>query len=351
ILVDSGGMDYIGFLSNLGIIFLLFITGLEINIFELRASKKEEGLIAFFSAVLPFALGFLTMKLLGFSNLMAFVVGASISVTSEGTKAVILMEFNKLKSKLGTIMLGAGILDDFFEIGFLSALIIFTHTGIGSETAIRELQALPIKILLFIMIIVLLFKLVLPRLVKHAFARHSQLTTLSFIIVFFLIMASLSLYFGLGPIIGAFIAGVLVQMLIHNKRLKERIVREIKDFAYAVIIPFFFIQIGLNFNPEAILKTPVFFLILLIVAVIGKLFGSLMVKPFSKLRYLQLYLIGWGMNSRGAVGLVIAEMARSSGIISIPVYSTLVLVATITTLVFPFVLRYYLTRYPDIMDA
>ncbi|MBU4406761.1 MAG: cation:proton antiporter, partial [Candidatus Altiarchaeota archaeon] len=110
-------------LSGLGIIFLLLLTGLEINLEKFRKVSKDVALIGLSSAVIPFVLGFATIELLGslgFINLQgyydlhftALVVGACLSLTAGGTKVMILMELKELNTKLGEIMLGAGILDE-----------------------------------------------------------------------------------------------------------------------------------------------------------------------------------------------------------------------------------------------
>ncbi len=349
-IVAHNGIAQINFLGELGIIFLLFITGLEINLFKLRASKKEETLIALFSTIFSFFLGFLLMKLLGFNNITAFIVGATMSVTAEGTNAAVLMELNKLKTKIGTIILGSGILDDFFEVFFFSILIGMVHISIGSAEAMRELQLLPVKIGLFIVLIAVIAKIVLPFMIKFTKKEHTNLSTLSFVIIFFFLIASLSSFFGLGPVIGAFIAGVIVQRMLNDKTKRKKIIKEMNDFSYAFIIPFFFVKIGLNLNLNVLFNNFPFFLLILIVGVIGKLFGTLLVKPFTKLSVLQLYVIGWGMNSRGAMELVIAELARANGLISTEIYSVLVLMAIITTFMFPFVIKYYVKRYPRITE-
>lgn len=337
--------ETIDLLSNMGIVFLLFITGLEINYARLKSSMKEEGFIAFFSAFVPFGFGFLITIYLGYSYLIAFVVGAALSVTSEGTKIVVLMELKKLNTKVGTIMLGAGILDDVFEVVFLSFVIVLAHHGLTTE-----LTALPLKIIAFILILIAIFKLFLPRLVSYSLNHSSQANSLGLIVVFGFIIASLSAYFGLGPIIGAFIGGVFLQLMIKNPVAKERIISQIKRFSFAIIIPFFFIFIGLNFDVKSVLMVPGLLLIILLVAIAGKIVGTYVVKPISKLSWRQLTLIGWGMNSRGAVELVIIEIARRNALIPLEIYSVLVSVAIITTFIFPFVMRYYVKKYPTIMD-
>jgi Kef-type K+ transport system membrane component KefB len=342
---SGGGIEYVQFLSNLGIIFLLFITGLEIDVDKLKQSRKEETLIAIFAALIPFALGFLITKTLGYGNLVAFTVGAALSITSEGTTIVVLMELKKLKTRIGTIILGAGIIDDVFEIIFLALVIIFAHEGTGVS-----LVVLPLYFIIFTGVAILVFRFVLPGMIRYALKKAVQIDSLGLIIIFGFLIASLSYYLGLGPIIGAFIAGILIQMSIKNKKLKESIIKQIKGFSFAVIIPFFFIAIGLNFNLQSIIQNPLLFVIILCIAILGKILGTLLTKPLLSLSWSQLKLIGWGMNSRGAVELVIAEIARRYFLIPIEIYTALVAMAIITTFIFPFVIRHYIKKCPRIME-
>lgn len=347
-LFGATGVEYVSFLANLGIVFLLLITGLEIDFNILKKSKKEEIWIAMMAAIIPFVLGFITSYyLLHFNFISSFIIGAALSMTAEGTKVVILMELNKLNSRIGTIMIGAGILDDIFEIITLSAVIILAHKGLTTQ-----LLLLPVKILIFVVIIMLLFKIILPRITKYVFVKDSQVNSLGIIIVFTFLIASLSQYLELGPIIGAFIAGILLQMFIKHPKVKDHLKQQIKDLSFALIIPFFFISIGLNFDISSIFTDPYLFIIILIIATLGKMVGTLTAGIFLKktLTFKQLLLIGWGMNSRGAVELVIISIAKNAGFLSADLYSALVLVAVTTTFIFPFVLRYYVKKYPHIME-
>ncbi|MCK4491709.1 MAG: cation:proton antiporter, partial [Candidatus Altiarchaeales archaeon] len=120
-------VGYISILSELGIIFLLLLAGLEIDYVKLRKASKDIALVAVFSAVVPFILGFMVMKFLGYGDIPALILGAALSITAEGTKTAVLTEFNVLKTRLGAIMLGAGALDDIFEVIFIAAVVVLAH--------------------------------------------------------------------------------------------------------------------------------------------------------------------------------------------------------------------------------
>lgn len=340
---------FIKFMADLGMIFLLFISGLEINSKKLRKCGKDEILISFFAYITPFVVTLIVMLVLGSSFLLSLITGIALSITSTGAIAMVLMEYKKIKSKIGTILIGSGILDDLIGIISLFLVILFFNGG-----GYNEFFLFILKIICFALIITLSFRSFLPRLTKHNLSRtqllHDSGNVLSIVIILGFVIASLAILFGVGQVIGGFIAGFIIQKIIKNKKETEFIVQEIKDFSFALIIPFFFIYIGINFDLGSVLNDLFLFFILLFVAMFGKLFGTIMIKPFSGLKLKQLSLIGFGMNSRGMVELVILEVARNANIISLGIYSHLVLIAILTTFIFPFIIRFYLFKWPKIMD-
>ena len=125
----------------------------------------------------------------------------------------------------------------------------------------------------------------------------------------------LSKNFELGPIIGAFIAGIIIHLSEHRKYEHKENIKELEAMTFALIIPFFFINIGLHFDFASLTQNIWLVILVLLIATAGKLLGALIATPFTDLRLSQTHLIGWGMNSRGAVELVIAEIARIKSLI------------------------------------
>lgn len=332
-------------LANFGIILLLFISGLQADYRKLKESRKEEAIIAILGAIIPFTLGFLVSSLLGYNTLVSFIVGAGLSVSSAGTTIAFLVETKKLNTKIGTIILGAGIIDDIFEIIFLSVLIVLVQHG-----TVSSIFVMPFKILLFLIVVFTFLKLILPAIVNHMMKKPNQIHFIAFFLVLCFIIALTSYFLDLGYILGAFFAGIIIQILIKKTAIREKIATQIRNFSFAIIIPFFFINLGLKLDLKAIEAYFWIFLIILAVAIIGKVGGALLAKPFTKLKWNQLHLIGWGMNSRGAVELVIADIARNNLGLPIEIYSVLILTAITTTFIFPFVLKYFVNKNPKIMD-
>jgi Kef-type K+ transport system membrane component KefB len=338
-------MINIEFLSTLGIIFLLFLAGLEVNIKKLIKTEKDSVAISIFGAIIPFVLGFSMMILMGYSNLSAIVLGACLSLTAEGTTVKILLDMKALNTKVGTILLGAGIIDDIFEIIFLSVVLVL------AQKSFEKLVWFPVEIFAFIAITYLAYKFI-PKLIRLIQIEKTRVADFTVLLIIVITIALISTRLSLGPVIGAFAAGIIINILHHkNKRHKQHYeeVEEFKTMTFGLIIPFFFINIGLHFDVASLINNIGLVILVLVVATAGKIIGALVAKPLTDLSWKQSYLVGWGMNSRGAVELVIAEIARMSGLISSELYSAIVIMAVFTTMLFPVILRAMIKKDRKIM--
>ena len=346
---QNESMDIIHFLADLGIIFLLFLAGMSVSWNRMYGARKDIMLIGLFGSFVPFVLGFITMKVLGYDNLLALIVGVCLSITSEGTKARVLMEMKKMRTKIGATMLGAGIIDDVIGL----AMFITITSALGHKIVTESFAYSPLEIIGFLAIIILTFK-TLPRLIKYEEKEEGEMREVS-LFTTAMLLCLLFAIFGLvitgtmtGGIIAAFGAGVIIQLSLKHKE-EMNIRRHFEIMALSFIIPFFFIGIGLDFDFASLTINLPLVISITIAAIIGKIGGVFLVKPFTHLSWKQLHLIGWGMNSRGAVELVIALMALRAGLLTTQVYSAIILMTIITTITFPFMLKFLIKRDPHIM--
>ena len=337
----------VDFLSVLGILFLLLLVGLEIDVRKVIESSKDSILISFGSVLVPLFLGFAFLRAMGYDVVASIVFGGALAVTAEGTTVKVLMDAKVLDTRLGTIMVTAGALDDIFEVLFLSLVTIFAHGGTFAELAV-----FPVELLTFVAVAFVSFKII-PRILRYIERKGDDVELFSIVLIFVLVMAALSDVLRVGYLIGAVIAGFLLQVSMRGlkRRDEQEIVETTKLITLAFVVPFFFVNIGLNFDFSTIAANVTLLVATVVIAFSGKILGTLITKPFSSLSGKQLYLVGWGMNSRGAVELVIALLARNSGLIPPEVFSVLVAMAIVTTLTFPFVLARGIKKTPGIMDA
>lgn len=339
----------VDFLAYLGIIFLLFLAGLEIDIEKIRETSKESILISLSSALLPFALGFLFMFLVfpEYGWLTALVFGGALMVTSEATKVKVLMDLNSLNTHLGAIMLSAGALDDIFEVLFLALVAV-----IGKGGGLFELAAIPLELGLFAVLAFVFFKIA-SRLFRYLGRNGgNQAELFSLVVIFIMVLSALSEGLGIGYLIGAITGGFILQIAMRglDKQHSKNMVRVTELIALGFIVPFFFANVGINFDPNTLFSSFSLLIITLIIAFGGKILGCLIVKPLSDLSLKQLYYIGWAMNSRGAAELVIALAAKQLGLIPLEVFSALVAMSIITTLTFPPILARGINKNPGLMN-
>jgi Kef-type K+ transport system membrane component KefB len=350
ILFDSeSSLLIIDFLAYLGIIFLLFLAGLEIDIEKIRETSRESILISMSSALLPFFLGFAFMILVfpGYGWLTALVFGGALMVTSEATKVKVLMDLNSLNTHLGATMLAAGAIDDIFEVLFLALV-----ATIGKGGGLLELAAIPLELCIFAALAFVFFKLAskIFRYLDKNGGNEAELFSL--VVIFIMVLSALSESLGIGYLIGAIAGGFILQIALRgiDKQHSKNMVKVTELIALGFIVPFFFANVGINFDSSTLFSSIALLTITLIIAFSGKILGSMLTKPFSRLSWKQLYYVGWAMNSRGAAELVIALAAKQLGLIPLEVFSALVAMSIITTLVFPPILARGIKKNPGLMD-
>ncbi len=347
---DGSSLVIVDFLAKLGIVFLLFLAGLEIDIEKIKETSKDSVLISLSSALLPFFLGFVFVAVFlpQYGFLTALVFGGALMVTSEGTKVKVLMEMNSLNTRLGAVMLAAGAIDDIFEVLFLSLVVVMGYGG-----SFIELARIPLDLVAFVVIAFISLK-IMSKILHYLEKNGGNETELfSIVMIFVLVLAAVSEALQLGYLIGAIVGGFFLQTSMKGIRRKHRedIIKVTKLIALGFIVPFFFANVGLNFDLSTLFTNVSLLTITVAIAFFGKLVGTLMVEPLSNLHLKQLYYVGWAMNSRGAAELVIALIALQYGLIPLEIFSALVAMSLITTLIFAPVLARGISKNPGLMDA
>jgi Kef-type K+ transport system membrane component KefB len=347
---NQSAMTVIDFLSTLGIVFLLFLAGLEIDIEKIKEASKDSILISFSSALVPFFLGFSFILTLfpEYGFLTALVFGGALMVTAEGTTVKVLMDMNSLNTRLGAVLLAAGAIDDIFEVLFLAVVIVMSQ-GQGFAGLVR----IPLEFLAFIAIAFVSFKVISKAL--HYLDKDSgdETDLFSMIVIFVLVLAALSEALQIGYLIGAIIGGFLLQISLRGirKQHREDMVKVTKLITLAFIVPFFFANVGLNFELGSLFSNLFLLTVTIAIAFVGKIAGTLIMKPASTLSLKQLYYVGWAMNSRGAAEMVIALIAKQFGLIPLEIFSALVAMTIVTTFTFPFILERGIRKNPGLMTA
>jgi P-type Ca2+ transporter type 2C len=344
---DQAATRLFSSLANLGLIFLLFFIGLKIDLSSLVRFSKKSVNIALLSALVPFSLGFGLGQLLHLGFASSLILGACLSVTAEAVSGAILEELGMLNSRIGVIVIEAGIIDDIFEILTLAAIgtIIQSHSQ-GIVGSISGVGNILIDVIVFIGLIYLVRFVFIPTTFNLLGKRpnHSDLFTASFIVV--LLMAAIANYLQLGTVIGALIAGVIVKQTLlreHKKEQEAEVVDMIETVTFGFLEPLFFIWIAYTadfFGNIGSSKT--FFVIAFLITIVatgGKIIGSVVGNWLDKGTLREGILIGWGMNARGAVELIAIKMAYDNQLVSPIIYSSVVFMTFVTTIFSPILFK------------
>jgi Kef-type K+ transport system membrane component KefB len=335
------------FLADLGIFFAMFYAGMEMDPKELLEHIWPALAVAVGGFVLPFVMGFFVARYFGGTVFQSLFIGIGLSVTAIAVQAVILQEMQIQKTKIGHVIMGAAIADDILSLIGLSILLGLVKTG-GVETG--SIFIIMLKVSAFFAFTILAGHFVIPVFTRKLDDYNAKGFT--FAMISALVMATAAEFAGLHTVIGAFLAGQFVRKEIMNETIYNAISDRFYGLSHGFLMPVFFASLAFHIHFQWTLSFLFFTTAITIVAIIGKLFGcgiGALTFGYSKR---ESAIIGFGMNGRGAVELVIVAVVirlsddlLAQGVIGAPLltevqFSGLVLMAFITTLLAPLMLRW-----------
>lgn len=328
--------------SEIGVIILMFIAGLESDLGMLKKYFKPALAVAFSGVVFPVVLIYFFGKLFHFSFEQAIFLGVTFSATSVSISVEVLKELKRLKSKEGTTILGAAVIDDIISVIILSVLVsMFSNVAKaqGGHHSSNLWMSFLLDALYFV-VIFFLFEWIAPKMMR--LGEHlkvaSSVTLMS--IVLCLGMAWLAEQVGLSDVVGAFFAGVAIAQTPY----KQEVDSNIEPIGYAVFIPMFFVSIGLNMTFKGFFDDLIFIVSLTILALITKWLGCGLGAKVLGMNYDSMNIIGSGMISRGEMALIIAQIGYEAHLLSSEYYSGVIFVIILTTLAAPFMLKAAIKR-------
>ena len=336
------------FISNIGIILLFFFIGLEINLGQFKRNFKETSLIAIFNTVIPLVAGFLIGKFLfGFSTMASVIIGISVSVSSQAISLDILEEMKLLKSKIGNLIISSGTVDDVFELLLISAILVSLHSTILGEISLLKLA---MNLGIFLLIIVVARFALIPLALRALENEKSKSTLFMGSLIIVLLMAYLSELYGVGSLIGALIAGIMVRqtLLTGNHRKpweKNEISHSIHIISFGFLIPIFFVTVGLNFDINVLSSNLFLVFVLILVDIFGTLIGTIMGVLFSKGTVSEGLVVGFGVLPKGDTELVIATLALGAGMINQAIFTAIITVALFSTFFAPILFKMLPKKY------
>jgi Kef-type K+ transport system membrane component KefB len=330
-------------LADVGVILLMFIAGLETDIAEMRRVGRVAFWAAFGGVVLPLAGGALTAMAFGLPLFWTgLFIGTILTATSVSISAQTLMELNALRTREGSTILGAAVIDDVMGIILLSVVVAFARATGGVS---------PLDIVSIVVRMVFFFggAILLGRYFERVGAWADRLAVSQSLLAVVLVVALLYAWAaeyvgGVAAITGSYLAGVLFA----QTRFKTAIDQGIHPLTYSMLVPVFFISIGLLANGRALGDQVLFTGLLVVVAIVTKAAGCGIFARLSGFTTAESVRVGAGMISRGEVGLIVAGYGLANGLIGLDVFSAAVIMVLATTMVTPPLLRLTFPRRPSI---
>ena len=322
-------------LGELGVIFLMFLAGLETDLAEVNKVRRVALFAGTLGVAVPIALGAFAVLPFGFSAKEAVFVGIILAATSVSISARTLMELGVLQGRQGVSILAAAVIDDVLVILALSFFIAFgvDDSGNGAADAVLIVG----RVLLFFVVAVGAGLFVLPWLARwSANARMSEGVATTAIVVV-LLGAWFAEYVGeVALITGAFLAGIFFRRTEVHRLIDEKL----HTISYAFFVPVFFVAVGLSADASGLGGDDIALLAVIVaVAVVAKVLGCGLGAYLAGEGVRSSLQIGTGMVSRGEVGLIVASVGLGKGLIDTDLYSVMVMMVLATTLLTPVALR------------
>jgi len=317
-------------IADIGILFLLFSAGLSINLKEFKKIETSSGIVATLGVILPFIMGYFIAIWFGFSHTTALFVGTALMATSIGVKAEILLELRIIGTRLGSLIIGAAVIDDIITVIILTILLGVVKSG---HIEIWNIIIFLILTIFFLLIAILLTKEKVStsldkNLTKIKIGRENILILGVLIALIFSLIAD---NIGLSLILGSFIAGIILGQLSFFSRLKDYV----SLIGGGFFIPIFFVTVGMAFNLEAFISMGLFSGVLLLAAILGKLIGCGIGAKIAKFNNRESFATGVAMIPRAGIELILVKIGLDYKIITTEIASAILIMVIITTLITP----------------
>ncbi|MFA9211636.1 MAG: cation:proton antiporter [Moraxellaceae bacterium] len=341
--------DEIKTISELGVFLLVIIAGLEINFDDILKSLKGRNIIiSIMGFFLPLLSGFYVGYLYGTEAMTTVFIGLCVAITALPVSIRILMDLGKINSEIGQKIISVAIFDDVLALTILGVVLNSKDTDMEIGTIMRVAAFSVLKLAVFIVLLIIAYRAI-KKVSNRENYLESKLNQLLLILrgkeslyalffVFVLIFATITESLGFHFIIGSFFAAMLISENLVGKTHLNTFHKTTNGLAMGFLAPIFFAGIGLEFNFSSIHNFGLLFAVLF-VSYFSKIVGGYLGGRFAGLNNSVALTLGIGLNARGIMELVIANIAYKNGLINLEVFSILVIMGIVTTLSTPMMLK------------
>ena len=344
-------------ITDLGVFFLMLLAGIGMRPREMTQGSKRSTLVALGGLLLPMALGFgLGWWLLpesSFKLAQALFLGTALAITAVPVAVKILIDLDALYTKIGQTIVAAAVLDDVLSLIVLAVLTAIIQTG--DLPGVADFGLLLGQIALFFAITTFMGAYLLPRLEPYTKRWLGDEFAFSILVLIAFAFAVLAEILQMHFIIGAFVAGLFFARRTMPDEVHDHVNQQVSGLTMGLLAPIFFASIGLHLDLSALTAVPWFVGGLIAIAIIGKVVGAGLPARLAGMSNRDSLAVGSAMTARGAVELIIAQIALAAGLFSRPeptppivqhMFSAVVIMAIVTTLLTPIGLRLLLRPAP-----
>lgn len=327
---------FINYFSELGVIVLMFIAGLEGDLKLLIKYWAPALTVATLGVIVPTGTAFLLChNLFNFSVKASVFMGLVLSATSVSITIQVLKEMHRLNTRAGAIICGAAVADD-----IICVILLGIASSVYGTSQHESIWLMVLKMFLFFVIVLLIGKFIVPKFLSIFRDLNATESDTAGAMILCFGTAALAVMMGMSDVLGAYFAGLAISETDFEDHLEDKI----ESIGYAVFIPVFFVSIGLQISFKGMQNDILFIILLIITAILGKQIGCGLAAKMFHLSWTESNVVGAGMVSRGEMALVVANVALSSHLIDQNHYTAMILVTVITTLVAPLILKLFILK-------
>ena len=313
---------------------ILFIAGLHITPREFLRGGAASFTIGALGVIVPFFLGYYVFTIFGVHALQSVLIATALTATRIAISVNVLSELGKMQTKEAKMILGAAIVDDILAIAVLSVVVSMVQTGNMTPNLI-DIIFLILKILGIFAVLLIGAIIIIPKILHAERLWKARGSIEGIVTASFFGASAIAAAVGLSPIVGAFSVGMAVASTKLIKRVEEYV-----DKLEIIFAPLFFAIIGAQVNLTGVYLDVMFLsAIMIIVAIVSKLSGCGLPALIFLRNKSKAMKVGIGMISRGEVGLIVAGIGVTSGALSPNIYTTVIIMVAITTLITPIWLK------------
>ena len=337
--------------SWLGVIMLLILTGLETDVGLILRKGRSAAIISLGGILVPFATGFGMAQLLPEQFVAApdqrlvfsLFIGTAMSISAIPVIAKVLVEMRVIRRDIGQITLAAGMIDD--TIGWI-LLSLVAALARGGDVTFATVGGSLLSVIAFLGVSFTLGRKVVQFVIRRVDnATPGDAGMLTALIALALLFATVTQALGLEAVLGAFVVGILVGQV---KRFDHHLRHLFEVVAIGVFAPIFFAASGLRVDLRALLDPTVLAVGMLVlgIAIFGKFAGAYLGARLGRLGHWEGLSLGAGMNARGAMEIIVATIGLTLGVLTEEMYTIILMVAIVTSLMAPPLLRWTLAKIP-----